>query len=334
MEGQLATILKEKYTGKPALLIGNGINRMSQNNMSWKAMLDYLIKRSGTKSEIGEKPLTFLFEEIIHRMDKGATKENIRDLKIWVRESIEKNIEPNKLHEQITELQIENILTTNYDYCFEKVLDKNFTKPKSDKKEKFDSSKYSLGRYNTVKNKKIWHINGELDNGYIASKKKPNKYPEHSIMLGFDQYASYLKRIFDVIEYADKKNKDKEGYNEKSLEEIISKQELWISFFFTHDIHIVGLEMNMVETHLWWLLNLRANLYDRKECILNNIIYYIPAIPLQTKHVPGFQLQEKKDQIDLLKSLHVSVKEIDFEFSGGNIFMEHYQKVLDLLKEI
>ncbi|MGZ5190629.1 MAG: hypothetical protein ACXWCZ_06380, partial [Flavisolibacter sp.] len=207
------------------------------------------------------------------------------------------------------------------------------------RKEDFESSKYSLVRRNTVKNKTIWHIHGELDNGFEFPE-KPNKYPEHSIMLGFDQYASYMNRIMELfdfkIETKDTNNgtedeiDDETGEESKEdpikvqkMENIIANQEMWFALFFTHDIHIVGLEMGLFETHLWWLLNLRANLKDRKHCIHNKIVYYISS----------YELLIKKDQMDLLNSLKVTITPVHCEFNKGNYFKEYYENVLNLLKE-
>jgi len=58
----------------------------------------------------------------------------------------------------------------------------------------------------------------------------------------------------------------------------------WIDLFFTHDIYIIGLTLDFVETDLWWLLTYRARLkyYKSKRKgvkyidVANNIHYFIP----------------------------------------------------------
>ena len=48
----------------------------------------------------------------------------------------------------------------------------------------------------------------------------------------------------------------------------------WPDYFFTHDIHMIGIGMPLVESDLWWVLNKRSRY--KKSCpeIRNSIYYY------------------------------------------------------------
>ena len=320
---KLSKVIAEQYTGEPALLIGNGINRVTHNSLSWEEILKNLIKKAGTNDvRAGYKPLTFLFEEILHSMDGGATRKNEKMLKEFVRIAIEEKLEPNHLHKKITSLPVKIYLTTNYDYCFEKAIDINFTKPKSDKAAP-RSSKYSLTRHNKVMEKFIWHIHGELDNGYNSM--GDTLYEEKSIMLGFDQY---VRNLIEMTEYLNSGHYRKaDGIElEKTFEILLQKEnnlnKNWISFFFTHNIHIFGLELGLFETHLWWLLNYRAKLACRKDISYKNNI---------TCYVPSYELLLKRDQLELLKSLKVEIKEVDCKFNNGNFYEDFYLEVYKIL---
>ena len=74
--------------------------------------------------------------------------------------------------------------------------------------------------------------------------------------------------------------------------------ESWIDLFFTHNIHIIGLALDFVESDIWWLLTYRARLLKNKQHkILNKIYYYIPE-----KYV-----ERSKHKIELLKAVNISI---------------------------
>ncbi len=318
IEKKFADAIRNAYRNESALLIGNGINRVNLAGLSWEDLLKNLIERSEVKNvRIGNKPLTFLFEEISHKMKDGATRSNVKQLKKIVRDLIAAKLSPGNIHKKFVSLTVQNILTTNYDYCLEKALDENFTKKNDNLRLK--EKKYSLTRYNKVNDKCIWHIHGELNNGVLVDVE--SEYPEQSIMLGFDQYIGYISRILQYFEA--------EHYNEKSivanaLQELSSTNpDKWISFFFTHNVHIVGLDLGLFETHIWWLLNFRAAFSARQNCINNKIVYYVPS----------YELLLKRDQLEMLESLKVDIKEVSCAFNNGNFYEDFYEEVYQILKK-
>lgn len=309
----LQEIIERQYKPKPVLLIGNGINRIANGNISWESILNDLISEAGDgKIRKGNKPLTFLFEEILHSMKEGATSENERKLKKIVSGKLDV-LKPNKFHRQFMSLNVQYYLTTNYDYCLERSLDENFTKTRQK-----GSKKYSLTRYHQVGDKCIWHIHGELDNGKVI-------YRERSVMLGFDQYMRTLMEMADTLNGGHYRNTKK-----TNLEEEISRlfkdeteEKNWLSFFFTHNIHIIALDLGLFETHLWWLLHYRVKLAAREKLTYkNHLIYYLPS----------YELLVKRDQVELLESLGIKIEGVQCAFNKADFYHEFYEKTYELIK--
>jgi hypothetical protein len=320
----LQDVIDSYYETKPVLLIGNGLNRITSNNLSWKGVLDNLINLSGnTQISIGNKPLTFLFEEILHSMKDGATRENEQKLKEAVAASIDKALTPNELHKKFMSLSVEHFLTPNYDYCLEKSIDPLFKKMNKEKV-KNESKKYSLHRHNKVNNKVIWHMHGELDN---ALPDETNNYKEKSIMLGFDQYMRTIIEMSELLNEGSYRNLHGKESFEKSFLNLLQSEitdRSWLTFFFTHDIHMVGFDLGIQETHLWWLLHYRNKLAARKKIIYRNKILY---------YVSPYERLLKKDQLELLQSLGVNITEVQCDFNNGNFYKELYERIYELIAE-
>lgn len=318
----LQEIIQNHYNSTPVIFVGNGLNRITNKNLSWDGVLDNLIKVSDSAQiRKGDKPLTFLFEEVLHSMNGGATRKNEQELKDAVSLAIHKELTPNDLHKKFMTLDIEHFFTTNYDYCLERAIDPSFNKI-STKKQDGESKKYSLCRYNKVNDKYIWHIHGELDNGLIDER---NNYKEKSIMLGFDQYMRTLMKMSQLLNNGSYRNLP----GKQTLKEIFSnllniqtKERSWLSFFFTNDIHIIGLDFGVHETHLWWLIHYRKKLSARKKLVYKNKITY---------YVSAHERLPKKDQLELLESLDVSIVEVECSFNEGNFYSEFYEKAHELI---
>jgi hypothetical protein len=297
------------------LLIGNGINRLNRGNYSWESLLRELIVSSNLENivHVGkQKPFPLLFEEILNHMEGESFDSNLKKLKTEVKVQIEKALSSNDYHLKVMQLEYSNILTTNYDYLFEKSLDMNFIKQR--KPGKGNQYLYSDKRVNKIDNKFIWHIHGELDNGFNDNR----RYSTQSIMLGFDHYTSYLNNIYQFL-----------VNNNQSINNQVIKQELdrsntfdkrWYYYLFTHNVDIVGLDLTSSEVHLWWLFNYRSKLSKRKGNIKNTITY----------HIPSYETLIKKDDIDLLKSFDIKINPIHSEFNGGKFYEGFYDNFLKL----
>ena len=144
----------------PVLLLGNGINRLENDSGSWNELLNQIKNRVklGELTKVDkDKPNTLLFEEIyswFQRQEGGFREERfiknsiIDELNSW---------RPNNIHRMIYDLEIEHIITTNYDYSIEKVTGEIFP----------DVSSFLETRYNLLRRRKaggvnIWHAHGEI----------------------------------------------------------------------------------------------------------------------------------------------------------------------------
>ena len=247
---------------KKVLLLGNGINRID-NDYSWTQLmfdlLDFVVLRG--EIELGDKPFPLLYEEIYlrwsHQKDlhEAAIKKEIAGLM--------KNIKSNGLHRRAMKLNVDEIMTTNYDYNLEAVTAEG---PRGAKREDLvKSSKYPLTRKKIAGGKKIWHIHGE---GYAPG----------TIMLGYEQYAGYLQTIRNYMITGLKFKHVSFAPLNKRLRENDTEILTWVDHFFMSDVYILGLNMDFVEIHLWWLINFRARLQkDDRYTFKNRITYIYPS---------------------------------------------------------
>jgi hypothetical protein len=105
-----------------------------------------------------------------------------------------------------------------------------------------------------------------------------------TIMIGYDHYCGSLGKLDD---YFKGKYVYKMGEGTKKLPRLLDRLRenekrvlsndlgnYWPDYFFTHDIHMIGIGMPLVESDLWWVLNKRCRY--KKVCpeITNTIYFY------------------------------------------------------------
>lgn len=303
----------EYKKGNNALLLGNGINNLMPD-FRW----DLLLRKLDSKINLDEKPYTLAFEEIVlEKLARSNNRESYKEILKGIKDDIAEHcsrINPNAYHQKLRNLNISTFLTTNYDYAIEKTLDKDFEL--CIKNSSNIDNKYSLGRFRTVKDKHIWHIHGELDNGYRG--KNTAKYSSESIMIGHEHYGDYYRRIHQYLRPFDTDIKAKKKINEKDS---------WVKLFFTHDMHIVGLSLDSSEFHLWWLLTYRARLKGIDKSKIKNKIFY---------HCASYDTHSKKDKskIELLKSYGVEIKEIAVKNTDEDKYNQYWDSFFKSIKSI
>jgi len=293
------------------LLLGNGINRID-NDYSWEQLLAELLAFCNLHNSISVKgkPFPLLYEEIYLRWQE-LDPENHRELvlKKKIRELMQR-IEPNDLHQSVMDLPISEILTTNYDYNLESTLDGGWTSAPHIPPVK--GSKFSMLRKRQAGDKVIWHIHGEAS-------------APGTILLGYEQYVGYLQNI---------RNYAVNGIQYKSTGQNLVFPPLtkrlaagnhtvmtWIDHFFMSDIFIMGLTMDFVEMHLWWILNFRARLLTNSKYQINNKIYFL---------YPSVDQNWIKSRIDLLCACDVQCIQAPVEhYNWKNM----YQNVLQFLNQ-
>lgn len=246
------------------LLIGNDINNIN-NSKSWEDLLKRIVKISGNNINVStEKPFPLLYEEIYLKALKSKNIDE-DELKSKIAEIISE-IEPNEIHYDLLNLDVNDYITTNYDYVLQKRLLGNRSTDIIKNKGLIKETKYSVYRHNQIENKRFWHVHGEIN------------VPK-SITLGFEHYGGQLQqfRNYTVSGTNYKSKKTNPLSLHKRLKENIATYESWIDFFFKDEVHILGLKLGYVETDLWWLLTNRARFQLEKSSRINNkIIYYCP----------------------------------------------------------
>jgi hypothetical protein len=138
-----------------SLLIGNGINRLNNHEISWENVLRSLWVENPDRRQLEymkHKPFGLLYEEILlsrvsptRPFDEPAIKRHIA--------AMVKELKCNDYHRRIVASGAQHILTTNYDYALENSTGLDFAK-----KNLQPESKYSLFRRRTAEDTFVWHI--------------------------------------------------------------------------------------------------------------------------------------------------------------------------------
>lgn len=287
---------------KKALLLGNGLNRLN-GDYSWERLIGDLLEvvDPPTRPDPANKPFPLFYEEIVQAANQVGMKES--RLKFELAGLVE-GIKASELHSRLPDLGVSEILITNYDYNVEAAW------PEEDPKEADTSeSKYSLFRRKSYSGVDIWHIHGERD------------HPE-SILLGYEHYSGYLQFMRSYM---------MKGHESRDLEPLfgrIKKDELtgqgysWLDFFFNRKLFILGLTMDYVEMHLWWLITYRARLQSISEFRIENTITYI---------YPKFISREIKSKLQLLMGVGIHLQRIDDVEKGD--WVGFYDRALTLVKD-
>ena len=207
------------------LVIGNGINRCC-GGMSWENLLSKIANKYFTsKDTIGANTIAFeqlrcaVLSKNINVSSEDFAVEVLNEL-----DQLDRSLYCD-LYSRFLSLPIEDILTTNFDYAIERTLVEDYQYEKYTKNVVMpQETKCSRIRHSKIREKRIFHIHGELGK-------------KGTICLGNVHYATNLSSIMDRLLNYD------EGLDVHSLKEKVFEEELlsWAQFFFTRDIFIVGL---------------------------------------------------------------------------------------------
>lgn len=296
------------------IFFGNGINRLSSKNISWNHLLDIIKGTRGFNN--GQLPYTMIYERII--LEKPNKNGHILHDEFEVKNEIAnlmEDIEKNKIYEDLFKLNVQNYLTTNYDYGFihSIIESKEILLPIH---EYSSEDVYSIRRLKRIPNtnediKHFWQIHGEI--------RKPA-----TIMLGLDHYCGSIGKIDSYIKGWYKYVENGEPKNEESIEEKFKNNSFtnssWVELFFTSNIYIIGFSLDYSEIDLWWIINKRARLKKSENLrnqINNKIVFYCNNID-----------EEKKG---LLESLDIEVK-IDELSDSKTKYYDYYNKLISRFK--
>ena len=208
-------------------------------------------------------------------------------------------IELNDYHFRLRDINVDDFLTTNYDYLIEKSLDENYNHTRS------KDSKYSTYRYHEVGGKKVWHIHGEIDNGF--SPNNSTRYSSASILIGHEHYGDYYNKIHQYLK----------PYGLDSQQEIIqNERESWLKYFFTHNLHIAGFSLDNSEFHLWWLLAYRARQIMQNQTVNNKVIFHYPSYDYTSRNA--------QSKLELLASFGVRLEQIEVLVQGNEKYTMYW----------
>jgi hypothetical protein len=271
------------------IFFGNGLNLVIDKTLSWQSLL-------GANGIL--PPYTMVYEK------KVLNKKTIDDAKLK-KEIIKKlkAVKPNPIYELMYNSNIQNFITTNYDYGFIKSLS-NTLKVKNIRPE----SRYSIRRNQKINESKcIWHIHGEIDRS-------------HTIMLGLHHYCGYISKIDDYIRgvYRGKGFDPKDTIKMKDkIKNGTYSSVSWVDLFFSTNVHFIGYGLDYSETDIWWILNSRARWKKDKtlEHKIKNSIYFYCA-----------QNEIDNNKKELLQSFGVEVHEI--ETSEERLNKKNYEQII------
>lgn len=262
---------------KAALLIGNGLNRCYEDNdsqISWSSLLQKIAKDDNVPfNDSNSFPLEYecLVNSICEKRNKSGKPLHfdavLIETKTAIAEQVEAQFPPlNSIHHRFMNLPIDEIMTTNYDYVLERTFSPNISLQSIKASRVVDKNnraetKYSLKRKLALSQKIFHHIHGEAND------------PD-SLCLGYGHYADSLTKIRDYVKGKVRvSNGSISTFSKNSAEQSLAAKR-WCDLFFTHDVHIVGLTLDVCEIDLWWLLTYRAQLFHSNSGIKNEITLY------------------------------------------------------------
>ena len=331
MEEKFKFINKIKKDQQSTLLVGNGINRAIEGNgKDWGdllANLQNIFNAQHINLDNRFKPFPLSFEEILFAAH-GPFDENLRTIKNNIAQAFYPS-EPNRLHDRImASHKIKDVITTNYDYTFEKVIQEGFNNQGVRLSKATSETKHSIKRrcYFELEDsaKSIWHIHGEINHNQNFTR---NHYPSESIQIGYDHYVEYLNEIQQYLKGL--KYREQPKIEEKLRGNIAGVS--WIDKLFTDRLIIVGLDLDFSEIDLWWLFNFRQKVFKRNPDIpINEIVFYQSVV---AQNAPENEDEELSREIafrkrgakaDVLTSLGIDYQEVP-----SISYEDYYQQVFN-----
>jgi len=258
-----------------AILFGNGLNRIAGNGMSWEELLTKLSSVRPLPSNSNTLNYECIYLDRCRdytSLEKENAKKVEYDLKSQIAEACSV-FHTGAIYEALAQLPVHVYLTTNYDGVLDRTLKEmgyNFDKELSCMNEALYSVRrcHAYHKNHEVIGKRIFPIHGE----YSVPK---------SIMIGYDHYCGSLGKLDDFFKGNYTYQQNEQTIKLPSLLARLGSEDkrvdmgmYWPDYFFTHNIHIIGLGLQFVETDLWWVLNKRSRNLQLTDSIKNRIYFY------------------------------------------------------------
>jgi hypothetical protein len=313
---------------KNSILFGNGLNYLSDDQISWNDLLDRI--KGTNQFDSTSLPNTMIYEKIMlhkHSNPNESIRNTESNLKNEIADVLKKQ-KTNQFYEKLLNLKFDNYLTTNYDYA----LNDSFKAIKKGNWIENNSTEgiYSLRRntsFNDSKNNehcKIWNIHGEVSN-------------PKSIMLGLDHYCGSIGKIDGYLKGKYEYQFENIKHQTIPIIEKINTNEFdnvsWVELFFKTDLHIIGFGLDYSEIDLWWIINKRARLKEEIS-IENKIKFYVSPFDKKFKTQNGYDKYIKeKHKRELLNSFDVEVVEMPLDAQlFDKKYEAQYQDIINRIK--
>lgn len=238
---------------KPALVIGNGINRYNatraDGNNSWDGMLLELWHKHSRSAQQVSAPQGISLTEFYDALDLTKSSDEINLQKEFC--GLMRSWTPKEHHVVISKWAQNHgvpILTTN----FEETLSSNIASDITHFDSKSFTDFYPWGSYfsdhkvrDPANEFAIWHINGM------------QRY-SRSIRLGLSHYMGSVERARRLIH----KGNESRLFSGKNVDEWSGYQS-WLHVVFNNDLVFIGLGLDTTEVFLRWLLIERAKYFNQ-----------------------------------------------------------------------
>lgn len=274
-----------RFDPKPCILFGNGMLKGCEGSLGWYEFLEKIttpnmkekiIFEFWNKDQEGRKKFSEILEQVkcpAPLLAVLVTEDSIdtalkKFSKEYLTHSEEKDSEWNvslspkdiEFLKKVLDLDVPNILTTNYTYDLEMahIFPRRISRNSIKQMQKHtiavskSENKYNIHTYMDLQNgnssKKLWHIHGDIA--------KPG-----GMILGHYLYSKniyYLEK--DLIKFPISVNNFQ--YDEES----------WLKIFLLSDVYCIGFGFELSEHDMWWLLNRKAR--ERENC--GKVYFYEP----------------------------------------------------------
>ena len=309
------------------LLIGNGLNQCLKDGVPWGNLLQDIARDFHLTSN-PNIPLPLEFERLVNQYlqnQPGIGEEVYLETKEKVaRKLMDVSLPENAIHNDIKQMKISTVITTNYDLLLENVFDRKFI-PEIPKGIARKPAKYLYKSIGSVNGISFYHPHGcGMEAGTIC--------------LGYEHYMGIVEKARSQL------NAKSKATQEKHIKSILFGEEdfqnTWMEKFYTSNIAILGLGLYQCEVDLWWILTHRASLYytnyhNIRKKLNNTITYYdvIEDIPAKDEGEQGRlqMLLEQSNKHQLLEGLHVRV--CTYKLSEFGTYFESYKKIINDITE-
>lgn len=281
-------MLAKKPPRGNSLLVGNGLNRLN-NRVGWTDVLKALAKNNIASAKQTEAisfvtdwgiPSPVKFEYLANHSTKRLKSSNIfNSLKADIASIMSARgsgikLPPVSIQDLLQHVDIDDLLTTNYDQVLEQCLGVNTRS--------ISESKYILSPTSargSVPN--IYHVHGIAGKGWNST-----------ICIGYEHYMGYIQKLRARL-IRDRRSAETATQIVFLLLRLVPLSHTWEELFFTTNMGIVGLGLAFEETDLWELLVLRAAVLNTsdtlksfglpKDAFTNTITYYDVEVPSDPK---------------------------------------------------